>query len=105
MRVTRTRAVIAAVLVSALAFVGWRKYETHELENRLGAIATEIARRPVHVHCPGAGGAALDVTGEAGTVWFDAAGKPAGTTALKHDICARLARYPQVHTSAGFACV
>src|SRR3954469_22063756 len=105
MRITRTRVFMVAVLLCALAFVGWRKYETHELENRLGAIATEIARRPVHVHCQGTVGAALDVTGEAGTVWFDAAGKPAGTTALKHDICARLARYPEVHTSAGFACV
>ena len=100
MRVTRTRMVMAAVLLCALAFVGWRKYETHELENRLGAIASEIAHRPVHVHCQGAVGAALDVTDEAGTVWFDAAGNPADSTDLKHDICARLARYPDVHTSA-----
>ncbi len=105
MRVTRTRAVMAAVLLCALAFVGWRKYETHELENRLGAIASEIAHRPVHVHCQGAVGAALDVTDEAGTVWFDAAGNPADSTDLKHDICARLARYPDVHAGAGFACV
>src|SRR3954471_22622089 len=105
MRITRTRVVMVAVLLCALAFVGWRKYETYELENRLGAIASEIARRPVHVHCQGAVGAALDVTGEAGTVWFDAGGNPADKTDLKHDICARLARYPDVHTHAGFPCV
>ena len=44
MRITRTRVVLAALLLSALALVGWRKYETHELENRLAAIAGEIAR-------------------------------------------------------------
>jgi hypothetical protein len=105
MRVTRTRLVIAAVLLCALAFVGWRKYETHELENRLAGIAGEIARRPVHVHCQGAVGAALDVTGEAGSVWFDADGSPADTTDLKRDICRRLDRYPHVHDGAAFACV
>jgi hypothetical protein len=105
MRVTRTRAVTAAVLLCALAFVGWRKYETHELESRLGAIASEIARRPVHVHCQGSIGAAFDVTGEAGTVWFDADGKPADTTDLKHGICVRLAHYAQARTGAAFACV
>src|SRR4051812_50030146 len=94
MRITRTRVFMVAVLLCALAFVGWRKYETHELENRLGAIASEIARRPVHVHCQGAVGAALDVTGEAGTVWFDAGGDPAGKTDLKHHICSGLARDP-----------
>ena len=52
-RITRTRVVMAAVLLSALAFVGWRKYETHELETRLlarsrarsrGAPCTSTAR-------------------------------------------------------------
>jgi hypothetical protein len=105
MRITRTRVVLAALLLSALALVGWRKYETHELENRLAAIAGEIARRPVHVHCQGAVGAALDVTGEAGTVAFDAAGNPSDTTNLKRDICHRLDRYPHLHRSAKFACV
>ena len=105
MRITRSRAVLLAVLISALAFVGWRKYETHELENRLGTIASAIAKRPVHVHCQGSVGAALDVTNEAGTVWFDAGGNPANVTDLKHDICARLARYPDVHNGAAFGCV
>jgi hypothetical protein len=105
LRVTRTRALIVAVLLCAFALVGWRKYQTHELENRLATIAGEIAKRPVHVHCQGSIGAALDVTGEAGTVWFGADGKPADTTDLKHDICVRLDHYPQARTGAGFACV
>jgi hypothetical protein len=105
MRITRTRVALAALLLTALALVGWRKYETHELESRLAAIASQIAQRPVHVHCQGAVGAALDVTGEAGTVGFDAAGNPADTTDLKRDICHRLDRYPQAHRSPKFACV
>ena len=59
----------------------------------------------MHVHCQGAVGAALDVTGEAGSVWFDAAGHPADVTDLKHDICTRIARYGDHHKGAGFACV
>jgi hypothetical protein len=105
MRVTRTRAVLVGVLVCAVAFVGWRKYETRELEHRLGGIASEIAQRPVRVHCQGAVGAALDVTSEAGTVWFDGNGRPADVTNLKHDICRRLDHYSQDRGGAGYACV
>ncbi len=36
---------------------------------------------------------------------FDANGKPADVTELKHDICDRLDAYLQVHTSAKFDCV
>jgi hypothetical protein len=105
MHVTPTRVVLLGIAACALGFFGWHHYETVQLQNRLGAIASEIAGRPVHVHCQGAVGAAVDVTGEAGTVMFDVNGKPADVTDLKHDICTRLAAYPHVHGSPAFACV
>lgn len=105
MHVTRTRAFALAVVACAAGFLGWRHYETVQLEHRLGAIASTIAGRPVRVHCQGAVGAALDVSGEAGTVMFDAGGKPAAVTDLKHDVCDRLSAYPHVHTNGKFDCV
>jgi hypothetical protein len=105
MQITGTRAVLLAALACAAGLVGWRHYETVRLEHRLGAIASAIAGRHVRVHCQGAVGAALDVSSEAGTVMFDANGKPADVTDLTHDTCDRLAGYPQTHTGVGFDCL
>ena len=93
-----------ALACSAAVFLGWGKYETRELEHRLGSIASDIAGRHVGVHCQGVVGAALDVTGEAGSVMFGPDGKPADITDLKRDVCHRLGRYPHEHGSARFAC-
>ena len=93
-----------AVVCCAAVFLGWRKHETRELEHRLGAVASEVAGRQVRVQCQGVVGAALDVTGEAGSVAFGPDGRPADVTELKRDVCKRLGRYPHEHGSAKFAC-
>jgi hypothetical protein len=98
------RFIALAVVCSAAVFLGWRKYETRELEQRLGAIASDIAGRHVHVHCQSVVGATLDVSGEAGSVTFGPDGRPADVTDLKRDVCKRLGRYPHEHGSATFAC-
>ena len=105
MRVTRTRAVAVAVVCCAGALVGWRQYEGRALEHRLAEIASDIAGREVRVHCQGRFGAALDVTGESGSVSFGPDGRPADVTDLKRDICRRLDRYPREHGGSKFACV
>ena len=46
MHVTGTRAFALAILAHAAGFLGWRHYETVQLEHRLGAIASSIAGRP-----------------------------------------------------------
>jgi hypothetical protein len=104
MRITPTRGFALAIVICAAAFVGWRGYEKRELEDRLGAIATEIAGRHVRVHCQGMFGAALDVTGESGSVMFGPDGRPASVTELKRDVCRRLDRYRHEHGSAKFTC-
>src|SRR5690242_11519541 len=105
MQVTTTRVFALAIAACIAAFLGYRHYETAQLEHRLATIASAIAGRPVHVHCQGSVGAALDVSGEAGTVMFDANGKPAYVTDLKKDVCDRIDAYPHVHRSSGFECV
>jgi hypothetical protein len=104
MRLTPTRGVLIGVVCCATVFVGWRSYESRALEHRLGGIASEIAGRDVRVHCQGVVGAALDVTGESGSVMFGPDGRPTDVTDLKRDVCRRLDRYPREHGGARFAC-
>jgi hypothetical protein len=93
------KALIATVVVGVVA-VGWVKHENriHE-QNRLAKIASEIAGRPVAVHCPSFLGGLVDVRGEAGTVQFDAAGRPANVTNLSPDTCNQLRDFSHVDFS------
>jgi hypothetical protein len=105
MRITRTRGVALTFVCCATALVGWRSYEARALEHRLGGIASEIAGRKVRVHCQGRFGAALDVTGESGSVMFGPDGRPANITNLKRDVCQRLNGYRREHSGAKFGCL
>jgi hypothetical protein len=95
-----------AVIVVGLLGTAFVFHEQHaQLEDRLGSVATELAGRHVRVHCQGVTGGLLDVTAEAGTVWFDANGKPADVTDLKRPICTALHRFPHDVKSTSFDCV
>lgn len=95
-----------AVIVVGLLGTAFVFHEQHaQLEHRLGSVATELAGRHVRVHCQGVTGGLLDVTAEAGTVWFDANGKPADVTDLKRPICTALHRFPHDVKSTSFDCV
>ena len=88
------RLVLFAVVALALGFVLLKQERARAQEDRLGAVASEIARRDVRVRCQSAVGAALDVTWEDGSVWFDVAGQPADVTDLKRHVCSTLAAFP-----------
>ena len=60
---------------------------------RLSRIASELARRPVEVHCQPAYGKLVDAEGESGSVGFDARGRPDDFTELKDGVCATLHAY------------
>ena len=97
---------VLLVLVAALAGLFlFQKHNKAAEESHLAAIAGEIARRPVSIHCQGAVGEALDVTAEAGSVEFDASGHPADVADIKRKVCQRLQDFPKVRTSAKFACL
>jgi hypothetical protein len=98
------------VFLLAVAAIGITWYHGHHEaaaaeQNLFGTIASELAQRPVSVRCQGFVAATIDVSAEAGTVEFDAQGKPSSHTNLKHDVCSALARYSSDMTSPAFACV
>jgi len=97
---------VVLVLVAALAGLFlFQKHSKAAEESRLAVIASEIARRPVTIHCQGAVGEALDVSAEAGSVEFDAAGRPADVADVKRKVCQRLQDFPKARTSAKFGCL
>jgi hypothetical protein len=96
---------LVATLALLLVFVALRHHRAEAAENRLAEIASEIAGRDVNVRCQGTFAAALDISAEAGSVRFDAAGRPSDTTDLKRGTCSALARFPRERLRPEFACL
>jgi hypothetical protein len=95
---------VAALLliVGALAAVGFARHEARIREqDRLAAIASDLAGRRVGVRCPSFLGSLVDVHGEAGRVQFDASGRPADYTDLSPDTCRSLRHLDRVD----FTCI
>jgi hypothetical protein len=92
----------ALLIVGALAAVGFARREDRiHQQQTLGAIATELAGRPVAVRCPGFLESLVDVRGEAGRVQFAANGRPANHTDLAPSTCSALRHLDQVD----FTCI
>jgi hypothetical protein len=91
---------IGLLLLSAMVALGFAKHQDRVREQvRLGAIASEIADRPVEVRCPGFLKKLVDVRGEAGHVKFDENGRPARYTDLSPSTCDRLRSFGRVDFS------
>jgi hypothetical protein len=97
--------VLASIIALGFAWFQGRHATAAADQHAFANIASELARRPVHVNCQGFVGASVDVSPEAGWVPFDASGRPGDHTNLKRDMCAALARYPADSKSAAFECV
>jgi hypothetical protein len=85
------RAIVAAVLVGVPGWLLLTHIDRAGNQKRLSAIASEIAGRPVKVHCPGVIARHLmtyDIY--EGTVRFDANGRPSDKTDLRKRTCAEL---------------
>jgi hypothetical protein len=97
------RLIAAGLLIlGALAAVGFARREDRiHQQQTLGGIATELAGRPVAVHCPGFLAALVDTHGEAGRVQFTADGRPANHTDLAPSTCSALRHLDRVD----FTCV
>jgi hypothetical protein len=97
------RLIAATLLIlGALAAVGFARREDRiHQQATLAAIATELAGRPVGVHCPGFLNSLVDVHGEAGRVRFSADGTPANSTDLSPSTCSSLRHLDRVD----FTCV
>ena len=70
---------------------------------RLSSIASELARRPVHVRCEGSKTELMNMAGESGRVEF-VDGRPTGDAVLKDGICTTLHLYSQ-STKEGPTCL
>jgi hypothetical protein len=95
------RIALLVVVALGLGFVLVKQRDVHVLEGRLGEVASEIARRDVRVRCQSAVGATVDVSWEDGSVWFDAAGRPADVTNLKRRVCRSLDEFPRGRDDEG----
>jgi hypothetical protein len=83
----------AILVVLGIGVPGWLALAHHDRtgnQDRLSAIATEIAGRPVRVHCPGVLGRMLSWDIVEGSVRFDAEGQPADQADVRAKACAEL---------------
>jgi hypothetical protein len=110
--VTRVRTplwVRAPLLLALVALSAWLiavHLERVGNEHRLSAIASQIAGRPVKVHCPGIVERKLFAPDTVeGTVQFGADGKPSDTTDLRATPCAELDALAEGRRAAVLRCV
>ncbi len=88
---------ILLVIVGALAALGFARHEDRvRQQNRLAAVASDLAGRKVGVHCPSFLSGLVDTHGEAGRVQFDPAGRPAEHTDLAPETCKALRHIERV---------
>jgi hypothetical protein len=91
----RPLAPFLAVLVVPLLVVVAVQQDQRRNERRLAKVASEIAGRDVDVHCPGLLERLVEVSPNAGTVFFDELGRPARFTDLNEETCSTLDRFAQ----------
>jgi hypothetical protein len=101
----KVAALIAAVLAVAGAALLVQQRAAAQSEARFARVASEIAQRDVRVRCQGLLGELLDIGVNAGSVQFDANGRPADVTHLTRGVCRGLRRFPRDPRSSGLDCV
>lgn len=93
---------ILLVILAALAALGFaRREERLREQDRLAAVASDLAGRKVGVRCPSFLSSLVDTRGEAGRVQFDEAGRPADHMDLSPQTCKALRHLDRVD----FTCI
>ena len=90
-------------VVAAVVWVTGHQHTKHT-ERRLAAIASEIAERPVAVHCQSFVAELVDVSSDAGKVAFDR-NRPGDKTDLKRNVCRSLDRLRRDAAKPELACL
>ena len=96
----RPLAPILAVLTVPLVLLVAVQQDQRQNEHRLGKVASALAGRHVEVHCPGLLERLVEVTPNAGTVFFDEQGRPADFTDLDEETCSALERFATGETGS-----
>jgi hypothetical protein len=78
------------VLVLVGSGWAWEGHGRHARERQLGVVATELAGRPVGVHCQSLWSDLLSIRSDLGEVRVDANGRLADETGLRRTTCLRL---------------
>jgi hypothetical protein len=99
------RLIVTAVAIGVPAWLLIAHHDRVVNQRRLGVIATEIAGRPVRVHCPGVVGRLLSWDIVEGSVRWDASGRPADHTDLRARTCAELDALAEGRRDGVLACV
>jgi hypothetical protein len=99
------RLILLAVAAAGIAWYASGHAQAERRQERLGAIASQIAGHRVAIHCQSLGGELIDVSSEDGKVKFDGEGRPAGHADLKRKICKDLDRFPRDLRLPAFRCV
>lgn len=93
---------LAFVSVPALGLLALQ-YDQRANERRLADPASMIAGRPVEVRCPGVVQRLVDVSPNAGSVYFDRAGRPTDFTELNGETCSALDDFAEGDTGSADA--
>jgi hypothetical protein len=91
---------LAFVAVPALGLMALQ-HDQRANERRLAEVARAIAGRPVEVRCPGVLQRLVDVSPNAGSVYFDRYGRPADFTELNGETCSALDDFAEGDTGSG----
>ena len=102
-RVFRYLLLIAAAAGIAMYFLVLRP-DMGKTEETLGALASQIAGRPVSVKCQGVIKEAVDVSAAEGEVLFEN-GEPTDVAELKRGICIELADFPKTLEDERYRCL
>jgi hypothetical protein len=99
------RLLLLVLLAAGAGLLLVSRHNAQAAEARFADVAAEIARRDVRVRCQGVIGEALDVGAEAGSVQFDAVGRPSDTAELKRGVCTSLRSFAGDVADPEFGCV
>ena len=99
------RYISALLLIALPGGAIWNQQRTDSHERALGEIASEIAQRPVAIHCQGLPSALIDISNVAGEVVFEHDGTPPDEATLKRDVCRDLKRFATTRSAPSFECV
>jgi hypothetical protein len=105
-RNTVIKLLLGLALVGVLGGFTYREANRYQsIEEKLGALASLVARRDVDMRCKSMVKDAVDVSDAHGSVEFDANGRPADVATLRRGVCSTLRRFPKEHTQERYRCL
>ena len=100
------RALVVAIAVLLVGAWAWNKHaQAADDQRALSAVASQLAGRPVQVHCESWFGQLIDVSGNSGEVQFDQYGRPSAKTDLIRSVCGLLHRFRTASTHPEIDCL